>query len=315
MNYVKHLNGFFDLAAKDNRLNPYHISLYLALFQLWNEYHFPEKMSFSRNEIMALSKIRAISTYQKHISELHDFGYIVFELNQNPLSKSLVSISETYSEKEQLHQDVAVSYSESEQQNECCRSETSSDFELLDEPYINVINNTNNKLSVYGLPRKSTFEEVKFLRWVAERKKLRHKNSFAELKFLSDKIKLITHASPFSKLLQNIFNYKFLQIPGCGGPRSFVDRNVFPGCHSALETRCSSIQHLQNCLDLTIVHFTAVFVQKLHLFHCPPDQIFGFGDSICNHIGKIKNPVANLKTPLCIFQMVVVCFFIFFDHS
>jgi hypothetical protein len=33
MNYIKHLTGVFTFFAEDDRLSPYHISLYMALFQ------------------------------------------------------------------------------------------------------------------------------------------------------------------------------------------------------------------------------------------------------------------------------------------
>lgn len=36
MNYIKHLNNIMIHFAEDDRLNPSHISLYMALFQLWN---------------------------------------------------------------------------------------------------------------------------------------------------------------------------------------------------------------------------------------------------------------------------------------
>ena len=42
---------------EDNRLNPSHISLYLALFQYWNLNRFSNPVSICRGEIMKLSKI------------------------------------------------------------------------------------------------------------------------------------------------------------------------------------------------------------------------------------------------------------------
>ena len=37
MNYIKHLTGFFEKVGADFDLNPTHISLYMAIFQLWNQ--------------------------------------------------------------------------------------------------------------------------------------------------------------------------------------------------------------------------------------------------------------------------------------
>ena len=70
MNYIRHLTGFYDKIQQDERLNPTHISLYLALFQFWNINHFQNPISISRNEMMRLSKISALGTYHKCIKEL-----------------------------------------------------------------------------------------------------------------------------------------------------------------------------------------------------------------------------------------------------
>ena len=78
MNYIRHLTGFYDKIQQDERLNPTHISLYLALFQFWNINHFQNPISISRNEMMRLSKISALGTYHKCIKELQNFGYIEY---------------------------------------------------------------------------------------------------------------------------------------------------------------------------------------------------------------------------------------------
>lgn len=92
MNYIRHLTGFYDRIQSDNRLNPTHISLYLALFQFWNLNHFQNPISISRNEMMRLSKISALGTYHKCIKQLQEFGYIVYEPSFNPYKGSLVHL-------------------------------------------------------------------------------------------------------------------------------------------------------------------------------------------------------------------------------
>lgn len=92
MNYIKHLTGFFDLVVKDDRLNPTHISLYIALFQYWNVNRFQNPISISRSEIMKISKISAKGTYHKCMKELHDYGYIRYNPSYNPFRGSLVHL-------------------------------------------------------------------------------------------------------------------------------------------------------------------------------------------------------------------------------
>ena len=92
MNYIRHLTGFYDRIQHDDRLNPTHISLYLALFQFWNLNHFQNPISISRNEMMRLSKISALGTYHKCIKQLQDFGYIEYLPSFNPYKGSLVNL-------------------------------------------------------------------------------------------------------------------------------------------------------------------------------------------------------------------------------
>ena len=92
MNYIRHLTGFYDKIQQDERLNPTHISLYLALFQFWNINHFQNPISISRNEMMKLSKISAFGTYHKCIKELQIFGYIEYIPSFNPYKGSLVNL-------------------------------------------------------------------------------------------------------------------------------------------------------------------------------------------------------------------------------
>ena len=92
MNYIRHLTGFFDLVVQDERLNPTHISLYIALFQYWNVNRFKNPISISRSEIMRVSKISAKATYHKCMRDLHQFGYVRYDPSYNPFRGSLVHL-------------------------------------------------------------------------------------------------------------------------------------------------------------------------------------------------------------------------------
>lgn len=90
MNYILQLSGFFQKVAVDNRLNPTHVSLYMAVFQFWNSERFQNPVSISRQELMRISKISAKATYHKCIKDLHNFGYIQYIPSYNPFKGSLV---------------------------------------------------------------------------------------------------------------------------------------------------------------------------------------------------------------------------------
>ena len=92
MNYIKHLNGVFLQFSKDNRLNPTHISLYVGLFQLWNNYHFRESFHIDRQEVMAYAKIGSKSTYHRCIKELHHWKYLLYIPSHNPFQGSRIKM-------------------------------------------------------------------------------------------------------------------------------------------------------------------------------------------------------------------------------
>ena len=90
INYIKHLNGVLELFLKDGRLNPTHISLYMGLFQLWNNQFFREEFHIDRGEVMLCSKIGSKSTYHRCIKELSHWGYILYIPSHNPFRGSRV---------------------------------------------------------------------------------------------------------------------------------------------------------------------------------------------------------------------------------
>jgi hypothetical protein len=91
MNYVRHLNGFFERLAEDQRLSSYHISLHIALFQHWNANRFSDQFTISRMEVMQLARIGSANTYARCMKELTDWGYIAYLPSSNLHSGSKVS--------------------------------------------------------------------------------------------------------------------------------------------------------------------------------------------------------------------------------
>lgn len=90
VNYIVHLNNAFQKLNQDDRLSPFHISLYYSLFQYWNISKFRNPISISRDDQMQASKIGSVNTYLKCLKELDYWGYIKYEPSHNPMKGSLV---------------------------------------------------------------------------------------------------------------------------------------------------------------------------------------------------------------------------------
>ena len=83
MNYIKQLSAVYQFIAKDSRLNPTHVSLYMALFQIWNTTRFAEKFFINRQEVMQLSKIGSNTTYHRCLQDLDNWKYIEYFPSHN----------------------------------------------------------------------------------------------------------------------------------------------------------------------------------------------------------------------------------------
>lgn len=78
MNYIIHLNAFFEKAAKEEWMVPHHYSLYMALFHTWNKLGFKKTIRVRREEIMKAAKIKSKCTYYRSLRELDARQYLVY---------------------------------------------------------------------------------------------------------------------------------------------------------------------------------------------------------------------------------------------
>lgn len=85
-----HLNNSYQSFYEDEKLTPYHISLYFALFQHWNTAKFRNPISVSRDELMKGAKIGSVNTYTRCMKELHEWQYIQYIPSFNPQKGSQV---------------------------------------------------------------------------------------------------------------------------------------------------------------------------------------------------------------------------------
>ncbi len=84
INYISHLNQFLGKVQNDTRLNPTHVSMYLALFYYWNKARFSSEFFINRNEIMLMSRIGSKGTYHKCLHDLSEWKYIIYKPSHNP---------------------------------------------------------------------------------------------------------------------------------------------------------------------------------------------------------------------------------------
>ncbi len=91
-NYIRHLNAFFAQVRKETRLQANHVSLYLALFQVWNYHRFQNPFPILREEVMSLSCIGSRSTYVRCLKHLDHCRYIIYAQARQAYAASYVSI-------------------------------------------------------------------------------------------------------------------------------------------------------------------------------------------------------------------------------
>ncbi|SFT47781.1 hypothetical protein SAMN05216474_0780 [Lishizhenia tianjinensis] len=92
VNYIFHLEGVFKKFDEDENMSPWHISLYLAIFRLWNNAKFKNPISVSRSELMKMSKTGSVNTYYKCIKDLHALGYLKYTPSKSKYVGSKISV-------------------------------------------------------------------------------------------------------------------------------------------------------------------------------------------------------------------------------
>jgi len=74
----------------DDRITPYHVSIYMALLSKWQSVECAKYFYISRRYIMKAAKVNSLATYHKCIKELVSFGYIHYGPSYNPKQGSRI---------------------------------------------------------------------------------------------------------------------------------------------------------------------------------------------------------------------------------
>jgi hypothetical protein len=194
VNYILHLNRVFEQIISDQRLTPFHVSLYFSLFQYWNIAKFRNPISISRDDQMNASKIGSVNTYLRCLKELDQWGYIRYEPSHNPMKGSLVYLF-TFDTGTHTSNDTTqpITSNTTQTHGNYTTADTSTETTLKEvvRPSINSLNNTNksNKKNEHEHTRKKSSQESSFVITKlfndpgAERKKVARKKESADAGF------------------------------------------------------------------------------------------------------------------------------------
>ena len=137
MNYITHLEGIHQLFIEDERISPFHVSMYMAIFHCWNHAKYPTKLSINRAEMMRNAKLGSSNTYLKCLKELDQFGYLKYEPSRNPYKASFVSLFTFDTSSEQVVNKSCTTLAQVAN-----NSNTSPEQVVI--PYLNNINNNKH---------------------------------------------------------------------------------------------------------------------------------------------------------------------------
>ncbi|KAA5548127.1 hypothetical protein F0145_05205 [Adhaeribacter rhizoryzae] len=83
MKQVTELKRGYITLIRDERINVWHISIYIAFLYLWVRKKGINPLYITRKKVMKLAHISSIATYHKCIKQLQEFGYIRYVPSYN----------------------------------------------------------------------------------------------------------------------------------------------------------------------------------------------------------------------------------------
>jgi len=90
VNYILHIENAMHKFRDDPRITPWHVSLYMSLFQLWNSTRFKNEINIRRDDLMQFSKIGSTNTYAKCLKQLSEWKYINYIPSKSRFKSSKV---------------------------------------------------------------------------------------------------------------------------------------------------------------------------------------------------------------------------------
>jgi hypothetical protein len=88
------LEFVFSLWDEDQRMTPWHMALYLALFRQWSRYKFSDSILVSRSQLMDHAKINSRTTFARLMLDLQNWAYIEeYHPQHNPKLQSCIKLN------------------------------------------------------------------------------------------------------------------------------------------------------------------------------------------------------------------------------
>lgn len=93
VNYIKHIDLFFEIARYSPAINYGHIALYISLFRSWNHSFFNNPMTPARDEIMAYAGIKSKECYYRILREISELDLIRYYPSKSKYETGLFCMS------------------------------------------------------------------------------------------------------------------------------------------------------------------------------------------------------------------------------
>ncbi len=93
VNYIKHIDLFFEIARYSPAINYGHIALYISLFRSWNHSFFNNPMTPARDEIMSYAGIKSKECYYRILREISELDLIRYYPSKSKYETGLFCMS------------------------------------------------------------------------------------------------------------------------------------------------------------------------------------------------------------------------------
>ncbi|MBK8054968.1 MAG: hypothetical protein IPK35_17285 [Saprospiraceae bacterium] len=93
VNYIRHIDLFFEIARFSPAINYGHIALYISLFRSWNHSFFSNPMTPARDDIMAYAGIKSKECYYRILREISELDLIRYYPSKSKYETGLFCMS------------------------------------------------------------------------------------------------------------------------------------------------------------------------------------------------------------------------------
>ncbi|MBP6236509.1 MAG: hypothetical protein KA536_10220 [Saprospiraceae bacterium] len=93
VNYIRHIDLFFEIVRMSPAINYGHIALYISMFRAWNHAFFANPMSPGRDDLMAYAGIKSKECYYRLVREISELDLIRYYPSRSKYEAGLFCMS------------------------------------------------------------------------------------------------------------------------------------------------------------------------------------------------------------------------------